>query len=98
MGLDSASHGTQDVLMSQKQTLSDMTAAAVRAEMAFRRLSTSELAQVLQVGQRAAVRRLNGEIEFGLNEIERVSQWLGVKHTDLLNRQERSDQRMDAAS
>lgn len=65
-------------------TLADHVAANVRAELAVRRLTSSDLARVLHVGQRAAARRLSGDLDFSLNETDIVARWLGVPRSELM--------------
>lgn len=52
--------------------------------MAARRKSNKELAEVLCLSDRAAMRRRHGEQEFTLSELEKVAGWLGVDPISLL--------------
>lgn len=50
----------------------------IRAELAAQQLNTNDLAAVLNVGPRAAARRVSGSLDFSLNETEIVAAWLNV--------------------
>jgi len=70
--------------MSHNETLADKVAANIRAEMAAQRKNAVELAAVLSIGHRAAVRRWSGQQAFSLNELSKVSRWLGVPSSTLM--------------
>lgn len=57
----------------------------IRAEMARRRFSQTDLAGVLGRSQAAVSRRLAGETDFSLREITTIAGWLGVSVSSLLN-------------
>lgn len=59
-------------------TLAERVAMNIRAELAAQQLTTADLAAVLNVGPRAAARRVSGSLDFSLNETELVAEWLGV--------------------
>jgi len=52
--------------------------------MAGARKTNKQLAEVLHVSERAAMRRRLGEVEFSLNELETVANWLGLSIYDLM--------------
>lgn len=56
----------------------------IRAEMARRRLSQTELAGVLGISQTAVSRRLSGDTRFSVDELLKVAGWLGVPAASLL--------------
>lgn len=90
--VDSACHDTQDVCMMtssdterRPSSLQERVAARVRAVMAARRRTNKELAELLFLSPRAAMRRRLGELAFTLSEIERVAEWLEVDPQVLLS-------------
>lgn len=70
--------------MARINELPGRVAANIRAEMAVQRKTAVELAAVLSIGHRAALRRLNGAFDFSLAEIEKVASWLGVSISELI--------------
>jgi hypothetical protein len=64
--------------------LADRVATNVRAEMAVQGKTAVELADLLEIGHRAALHRRNGAIPFSLAELEKVSPWLGVTVASLM--------------
>lgn len=60
------------------QTLSQATAAEIRAEMARRRISGAAVAAALDVSTAWVSYRINGKQEIGLDELERIAAVLGV--------------------
>lgn len=58
--------------------------ANVRAELARRSLSQSDLAAHLGLSQAAISRRLSGHTAFDVNELASVAAWLGVSASSLL--------------
>lgn len=76
--------GQKSTTRQQAPTLADHVAANVRAEMAVRRLTSADLARVLHIGQRAASRRLSGELDFSLNEADAIARWLDVPRAELM--------------
>lgn len=71
--------------MGRINELPGRVAANVRAEMAVQRKTAVELATVLSVGHRAALRRVNGDFDFSLGEIEKVAKWLDVSIFELIS-------------
>jgi hypothetical protein len=64
--------------MATEMALAQRIAAEIRAEMAWQSRGIPALAKTLELGLRATQRRYNGEVEFGLDEIDAVCEWLGV--------------------
>lgn len=60
------------------ETLSQHVAAEVRAAMARRRVSQSGLAAELGIAQSGLSRRLNGQVPFDIDELEKLSTFLEV--------------------
>lgn len=59
-------------------------AANVRAEVARRRLRQSEIAEALELDQRAVSRRLLGYVEFSASELQKLAGLLDVPAATLL--------------
>ena len=59
-------------------THTQRVAAAVRAEMARRKATQAQLAEILGVHQMSVSRRLNGRTPFTAAEILQVAEFLGV--------------------
>jgi transcriptional regulator with XRE-family HTH domain len=74
----------EPTIQSRNMTLADFVAANVRAELAARRLTANDLAKCLNIGPRAAARRLSGELDFSLNETDIVARWFGVARSELM--------------
>lgn len=72
----------------RKPTLANYVAANLRAEMSARRLTPNDLARVLNIGPRAAARRLSGDIDLTLNELDIVATWLSMPRAQLLRERE----------
>lgn len=70
--------------MARTEELPKRVAVNVRAEMAAQRRNAVELARVLGIGHRAALRRVNGEQEFSLGELSKTAEWLGVSVSSLM--------------
>jgi len=70
--------------MSNSPTLSGAIAGEIRAEMARQLRTTVELAEALDLKPRAVQRRLAGDMEFSLDEIDAVASFLGVSREQLL--------------
>lgn len=68
----------------QKVSLREQVASNVRAELAAQRMTAADLAKILHLGYRAALRRYNGEQELSLNEISTVSFALQVPISALM--------------
>lgn len=71
--------------MSSGSGFSDQVVAAIRAEIAWQNRSTKDLAVALRISPRAAARRLNGDVELGLNELSAIAHWLGADVSELLD-------------
>jgi len=70
--------------MTRTPALPDRVAVNVRAEMAAQRRSAVQLASLLAIGHRAALRRVNGEMPFSLGELDKVAAWLDVSVSSLM--------------
>jgi transcriptional regulator with XRE-family HTH domain len=53
-------------------------ATEIRGLMGARRFSAADLATVIGVSTSTAVRRMNGESDLTVNELETIAEWLGV--------------------
>lgn len=62
----------------------ERTAAAVRAELAKRKLNGKKLAEALGWPRTTTWRRLNGSVPFSLDELVTVANFLAVPVADLL--------------
>lgn len=65
-------------------TASQRVAANVRAELGRHRRSQADLGQALGRSQPYVSRRLNGQVAFGVDEVERIADWLRVPVGSLL--------------
>lgn len=70
-----------------EQTAAQRTAAAVRAELARRKINGTEFATALGWPRTTAWRRLNGNTAFTLDELTAVASFLEVPVADLLPRE-----------
>lgn len=59
-------------------TATQRAATEIRGLMGARKLSTPDLAQLLSVSRDTAARRINGDVDISLNELETIAEWLGV--------------------
>ena len=64
--------------MAIPQRPSSVVGANVRAELARRRLSQSDLAAHLGVSQTAISKRLSGEVAWDINELSTVAAFFGL--------------------
>lgn len=69
----------------------------VRAELLRQGRSVADLASVLGVCERTAVRRLKGEVPFLVEELFTVGTWLNVSMSDFLGRAEKRRDRSSSA-
>jgi transcriptional regulator with XRE-family HTH domain len=67
-----------------KPSLNEGIAEEIRALLARRRLSASDLARMTGLTQRAISRRLTGEKVIDADDLERIAAVLGVDYRDLL--------------
>jgi transcriptional regulator with XRE-family HTH domain len=65
-------------------THTERVAATVRAEVARRRITQSQIAEVLGLSQMAVSRRLSGAVPFDVEELGKVAALLGVPASTLL--------------
>jgi transcriptional regulator with XRE-family HTH domain len=70
--------------MTDALAVREAVAGAVRAELARRRLTQTDLAAALGLSQQAASRRLAGKVPFDIDELSRVADLLRVRLVDLL--------------
>lgn len=68
-----------------QQTPTERTAAAIRAEIARRRISAKDLAQNLGVSRTTLWRRLNGHAAIDVDELTRMAAVIGVPISALLS-------------
>jgi transcriptional regulator with XRE-family HTH domain len=66
------------------KTINQHVAQEIRAEMARRRISQIVLAKRLGAGQRAISRRLIGEVELTVGDVDQIAQILGIPFEQLL--------------
>jgi transcriptional regulator with XRE-family HTH domain len=59
-------------------TTAETVAANVRAEMARRRVTQADLAELLNVSQQAISRRVSGRTAFGLDDLAKLADHFGV--------------------
>lgn len=71
-----------------EQTATERTAAAVRAELARRKISGSDLALTLGWSRTTTWRRLNGSSPWGVDDLSAVASYLGVPVAALLPERE----------
>lgn len=71
-------------------TYNDLTAAKLRAELAYRRLSARELARRIGVSQSYLAARMSGAVDFRTGDLERIAIALDVPVTTLLPDVERA--------
>lgn len=70
--------------MSSLQSLTQLAAGNLRAEMARHSKSGADLASVLKVSQSSASRRMTGETALSLDDLEEIAAWLGIPLSRLL--------------
>lgn len=67
-------------------SLREQAAEEIRALLARRKMSATQLARQMSVSQTYVWRRLSGETAFDLDDLEKISSLLGVEVTELLPR------------
>ena len=67
-----------------QKTHAERVAASVRAEVARRKVTQQQLADLLGIHQMSVSRRLNGHTEFTASEIALVADFLGVPVATLI--------------
>ena len=75
--------------MTHRQTLTEMVAAEVRAEMGRAQVTQTKLAQELGRSDMYVSRRLTGQVAFDMAELERIAEVLQVPVNRLLSPPER---------
>lgn len=78
--------GHEDVRMADEPKLTVQVAEEIRALLARRDMSRSELARRLGVSAMWVSDRLRGQTPIGLDDLERMARILGVEPVDLLPR------------
>jgi transcriptional regulator with XRE-family HTH domain len=58
--------------------------ASIRSHLAYRRLTQSELAEVLGISQTQVSARMRGEVRWTVNDLYLVAEWLDVAPSALL--------------
>jgi len=79
-----SSMSTLRAVPDRSQTLTDRVASEVRAQMARIYMTQTALAAVLGLPQSAVSNRLRGKVAFSVDELEKVSDALGVHPATLL--------------
>lgn len=79
--------------MPNTQTPNNKAAQEIRAIMAAKNLSITDMADHLGISRSAASRRINGKQAMDLNEISVIADWLGVACGRIIN----TDQHVYAA-
>lgn len=67
-----------------EQSTSELTAGAIRAELARRRLSGRKLGRAIGWSLGTTSRRLNGQSPITVDELTRIAAFIGIPVTDLL--------------
>lgn len=70
--------------MRDNESLSDLAAEEIRAQLGRRNMNKSELARKLGVSHTWVTNRLTGAQEIGLNDLEQIAAALGVSVMDLI--------------
>jgi hypothetical protein len=65
-------------------TAAQRVATEIRGLMGARKLGTVDLAKHLDVSRHTAARRLNGETDLSINELEAIAAWLDVPVTRIM--------------
>ena len=77
---DSSAGTTQ----AEPETAAKRIAMEIRGLMAARKLGSTDLATFLKVHRSTAARRINGESDLTINEVEAIAAWLDVPVTRLI--------------
>lgn len=67
-------------------TLNHVTAANIRAAMAYSRRTTAMLAEHLTISRQAASRKMAGTTAITVDEVDRIARWLDIAPATLLDR------------
>ncbi len=59
-------------------TATQRAATEIRGLMGARKVNAADLAPLLGVSRDTAARRINGDVDISLNELETIADWLGV--------------------
>jgi transcriptional regulator with XRE-family HTH domain len=79
-----ADKGPGTAQVQAETTAAQRIATEIRGIMAARKLGSLDLANYLQVHRSTANRRINGESDLTINEIEAIAGWLDVPVTRLI--------------
>lgn len=66
------------------ESFSETVGATVRAEMARRKVTQQQVADVLGIAQTQVSRRLNGQVSFNVDELQAVAHLLGMSVQSLV--------------
>lgn len=66
------------------QTANQRTAARIRGKMAEQRLTFQDIGDCLGITRQAAGRRLTGETEWTVNDLEKIGRRLGTTAQELM--------------
>lgn len=69
--------------MSSNDTYWQAVAGNVRAEMARRKRTATHLQELLHLSRNSVYRRMNGDVPFDLEELDRVARWLALPLSSL---------------
>lgn len=67
-----------------QEPLSDRTAARIRGLMAEQNRTSQELGDALGISRQAAARKLRGEVNFSVPDLEKIAAWLNKDPKELL--------------
>jgi antitoxin component HigA of HigAB toxin-antitoxin module len=65
-------------------TATQRAATEIRGLMGARKLTAADLAPKLGVSRDTAARRINGDVDITVNELETIAEWLGVPAVRIL--------------
>lgn len=80
------------------KNITERITAELRAEMARKRITQTELAPKLHISQRALSLRLNGERKMSWGDTYDLAMELGVTLSEIVQRAERADSKAPAAA
>lgn len=84
MVMDMTTPASAPALQRRATTANERISTNLRGILAERRLGRSELANVLHISPQSASRRLNGEHDFKLSEINAIADWLEIEPGSLI--------------
>lgn len=71
--------------MTKTETPNHRAAQEIRALMAAKKKSITDLAEHLDISRSSASRRINGKAPLDLNEISYIAEWLNVPYGRIVN-------------